>query len=300
MYDESLGEYVKIAQSSLDGLGRVFLDEIGNVYVERHGISRRWSKNLLDDVRTPTVRDAIRNALELIGWRLIPVGEYYRANHLYVPPANITEAKRCLALGRSRPIIGFASDDIRGGDLLSAAYNSAMARNADGKKTKALRRLIAGLNDGVIRPALFNEFAERIRQASDEEIKEIDNAVTMAVESSGNLAALAMYAPDKYVRRIGNIGSPLPPPFFSLETHRIQFRRGATSMIAGTPGSCKTVLALKRLPNRGANGEVTTARADDRTAAYGRLRAVQTAKREGTPPQLRERSLYDATSRPTP
>jgi AAA domain len=56
-----------------------------------------------------------------------------------------------------------------------------------------------------------------------------------------------MYSPDKYPRRIGNIGSPLPDPLLSLAAQRIQFRRGATSMIAGTPGSCKSVLALNML-----------------------------------------------------
>ena len=56
-----------------------------------------------------------------------------------------------------------------------------------------------------------------------------------------------MYSPDKYPRRIGNIGSPLSDPFLSLARDRIQFRRGATSMIAGTPGSCKSIIALNML-----------------------------------------------------
>lgn len=56
-----------------------------------------------------------------------------------------------------------------------------------------------------------------------------------------------MYSPHKFAARIGNIGSPLPDPFNSLAIHKIQFRRGATSMIAGAPGSFKSVLALNML-----------------------------------------------------
>jgi AAA domain len=56
-----------------------------------------------------------------------------------------------------------------------------------------------------------------------------------------------MYSPHKFAGRIGNIGSPLPDPFNSLAIHKIQFRRGATSMIAGAPGSFKSVFALNML-----------------------------------------------------
>jgi len=56
-----------------------------------------------------------------------------------------------------------------------------------------------------------------------------------------------MFSPDKYPRRIGNVGTPLSDPLNSLALQRIQFRRAATSMIAGTPGSCKSVIALNLL-----------------------------------------------------
>jgi len=56
-----------------------------------------------------------------------------------------------------------------------------------------------------------------------------------------------MYSPWKFTKRIGNIGSPLPAPFLTLDASQIQFRHGATSMIAGTPGSFKSVLALNML-----------------------------------------------------
>lgn len=53
-----------------------------------------------------------------------------------------------------------------------------------------------------------------------------------------------MYSPHKFSDRIGNIGQPLPHPFKQLELNRATFRRGATSLIAGTPGSFKSVIAL--------------------------------------------------------
>ena len=53
-----------------------------------------------------------------------------------------------------------------------------------------------------------------------------------------------MYSPSKFARRIGNIGRPLPSPFPVFEAERTIFRYGATSMIAGQPGSFKSVLAL--------------------------------------------------------
>ena len=53
-----------------------------------------------------------------------------------------------------------------------------------------------------------------------------------------------MYSPYKFADRIGNIGEPLPDLFKSLSCAKAVFRRGATSMIAGTPGSYKSILAL--------------------------------------------------------
>jgi KaiC/GvpD/RAD55 family RecA-like ATPase len=56
-----------------------------------------------------------------------------------------------------------------------------------------------------------------------------------------------MYSPHKYACRIGNIGSSLPDPFPSFGLEKIHFRRGGTSLIAGAPGSFKSVLALNML-----------------------------------------------------
>ena len=53
-----------------------------------------------------------------------------------------------------------------------------------------------------------------------------------------------MYSPAKFAGRVGNIGTALPDPFPSLAVHKARFRHGATSMIAGTPGSFKSVYAL--------------------------------------------------------
>jgi hypothetical protein len=53
-----------------------------------------------------------------------------------------------------------------------------------------------------------------------------------------------MYSPRRFKRRVGNIGRKLPDTFKVLREEGIHFRRGAVSMIAGTPGSFKSVLAL--------------------------------------------------------
>jgi len=53
-----------------------------------------------------------------------------------------------------------------------------------------------------------------------------------------------MYRLERFVNRIGSLGRPLPDPFPSFEFNRITFRQGQTSMIAGKPGSFKSVLAL--------------------------------------------------------
>jgi hypothetical protein len=56
-----------------------------------------------------------------------------------------------------------------------------------------------------------------------------------------------MYSPAKFPSRIGNIGSALPDPFNVFGANQIHFRHGATSMIAGAPGSFKSILALNML-----------------------------------------------------
>ena len=56
-----------------------------------------------------------------------------------------------------------------------------------------------------------------------------------------------MYSLAKLASRVGRMGNPLPDPFHTFATNRVVFRRGATSMIAGQPGSFKSVLALNML-----------------------------------------------------
>jgi KaiC/GvpD/RAD55 family RecA-like ATPase len=53
-----------------------------------------------------------------------------------------------------------------------------------------------------------------------------------------------MYSPDKFAGRIGRIGKPLPTPFPVFDKEGISFRQGSTSMIAGMPGSFKSLLGL--------------------------------------------------------
>ncbi|MGH7239564.1 MAG: AAA family ATPase [Candidatus Saccharimonadales bacterium] len=55
-----------------------------------------------------------------------------------------------------------------------------------------------------------------------------------------------MYSPDKAHHRIGKLNEPLPAPYpiFDRDDVRVAFRRGSASLIAGTPGSFKTALAL--------------------------------------------------------
>ncbi len=55
-----------------------------------------------------------------------------------------------------------------------------------------------------------------------------------------------MYSPHRFPGRIGNIGQPLPStyPIFDQDENSIKFRKGGTSLIAGAPGSFKSVFAL--------------------------------------------------------
>lgn len=55
-----------------------------------------------------------------------------------------------------------------------------------------------------------------------------------------------MYSPHKASHRVGNIGAPLPSPFEIFDDRKVKvtFRRGGVSMLAGTPGSFKTAVAL--------------------------------------------------------
>lgn len=58
-----------------------------------------------------------------------------------------------------------------------------------------------------------------------------------------------MYSPHKASHRVGNIGAPLPSPYpiFDDRKVKVTFRRGGVSMLAGTPGSFKTALALNEV-----------------------------------------------------
>jgi hypothetical protein len=56
-----------------------------------------------------------------------------------------------------------------------------------------------------------------------------------------------LYSLSKYAGRVGNLGKPLPDPFPIFEFNKWRFRYGGTSMIAGKPGSFKSVLALNML-----------------------------------------------------
>lgn len=56
-----------------------------------------------------------------------------------------------------------------------------------------------------------------------------------------------MYAINKFFSRTGRLGTPLSDPFVSFGMERVKFRHGATSMIAGKPGSGKSILALNML-----------------------------------------------------
>lgn len=53
-----------------------------------------------------------------------------------------------------------------------------------------------------------------------------------------------MYSLHKFAGRTGRLGTPLPDPYPLFDASRIRFRRGGVSLIAGTPGSYKSVFAL--------------------------------------------------------
>ncbi len=58
-----------------------------------------------------------------------------------------------------------------------------------------------------------------------------------------------MYSPRKFASRVGDIGRALPDPFNYMGKEQVQFRYCATSMIAGVPGSYKSVFALNMVVN---------------------------------------------------
>jgi hypothetical protein len=63
-----------------------------------------------------------------------------------------------------------------------------------------------------------------------------------------------MYSPYKFASRVGNLGEALPTPFPSFDIHKVFFRYGATSMLAATPGSFKSVVALNLCKEWALNG----------------------------------------------
>jgi hypothetical protein len=56
-----------------------------------------------------------------------------------------------------------------------------------------------------------------------------------------------VYSLGKFHSRVGRVGTPLPTPFPSFDANRIRMRRGATSLLAGQPGSFKSVMALNMM-----------------------------------------------------
>lgn len=79
-----------------------------------------------------------------------------------------------------------------------------------------------------------------------------------------------MYSLRKFASRTGVMGKALPDPFPSFGAWRMTFRHGATSMIAGNPGSFKSVLALNMLTywaQCGLSGLYFSADSDEYTVA---------------------------------
>lgn len=93
---------------------------------------------------------------------------------------------------------------------------------------------------------------------------------------------MTLYSLRKFASRTGQIGLSLPDPFPSFgEFNRISFRHGATSMIAGAPGSFKSVLALNMLAKwaqSGKSGLYFSADSDEFTVAK-RLGGILTDRR---------------------
>lgn len=78
------------------------------------------------------------------------------------------------------------------------------------------------------------------------------------------------------------LGRPLPDPFPSFEFNRITFRQGQTSMIAGKPGSFKSILALNMVATWARHGKTIlyfSADSDERTVAK-RMSAIITGDAE--------------------
>jgi hypothetical protein len=100
---------------------------------------------------------------------------------------------------------------------------------------------------------------------------------------------------DKAVTRSGSAGEPLPTVYSSFEQAKIHFRRGATSMIAGWPGSYKSAIALNLLlawARAGLHGFYVSAD-DDAIGNAGRIGAMVSGYPvEYIEPGLRARSEF--------
>jgi len=79
-----------------------------------------------------------------------------------------------------------------------------------------------------------------------------------------------IYRLRKFSGRVGEIGKPLPNPFKTFGDNRVLFRRGGTSMLAGAPGSFKSVLALNMVAywaNHSVTGVYFSADSDELTVS---------------------------------
>lgn len=79
-----------------------------------------------------------------------------------------------------------------------------------------------------------------------------------------------MYSLRKFAGRTGSIGLALPDPFPSFALGNITFRQGATSMVAGPPGSFKSIMALNMAiywAQHGKTGLFFSADSDEYTVA---------------------------------
>lgn len=79
-----------------------------------------------------------------------------------------------------------------------------------------------------------------------------------------------MYSLSKFHSRTGRLGQPLESPYPVFDAENARFRYGGTSMIAGKPGSFKSILALNMLSRwvaQGYTGLYLSADSDERTVA---------------------------------
>jgi hypothetical protein len=86
----------------------------------------------------------------------------------------------------------------------------------------------------------------------------------------------------KFAARTGRIGRPLPDPYSIFSLRNVRFRHGATSMIAGKPGSFKSVFALNLLTRWAREGKTAlyfSADSDEFTVAK-RVASILTGRNQ--------------------